>query len=318
MKKLVKYLEFLKEHKLYEGGGAGIEFKCDMYAYGKYKITKDDIEVIETKAEPGEKFNAHGYDDGMSNVITDKVLYVDDNGLKNPSRSALLDLELSFDYNGELCEFLESVDIKSDSEFDSDDDATEYLSKKLSIKSENLTFANIFELSPDAEFIMSIEISGEYKEMHFAGWSRGEFSEGDSVMSETDNFNMEVSVNDKYTVWLKNENDLGSFVPALKAKKEFSSFYKNVFSINSDDIKLNAFQSKEYAVIVDGKIVSLVDDEDEGQNYLDENGYDTEVYDTKIIPTSEIKDVDDYEYNLTDTDYEWYYDDLRLAWQQDI
>lgn len=224
---ITKINEFKQHLRLNEGGGAGISFTMNNMAVDAvYTLTKDTITKVssETTLAP---FDAHGYDDGMSN-IDPKVLKVADLTLTLENA-----LKLSFD-NEVFKEILSDVIGFDES----------VLQESYDVR----TIAELLTMNETLNIKLTFELSNiGMKGMIFRGWVRGEVKE-DMVLMTPNNieyFYITAEINgvayeiDSYDI---SAIELG-VVPAVLANAEFINFYKDIFDYDlEEDAKYTTYQ----------------------------------------------------------------------------
>ena len=238
----------------------------------------------------------------MDNVNTENLLYVDDKDLKETKLKTILNLPFEFNYGEDRETFLGQMDISED-DFE---DFVYFVSKNANV----FRIKNIFDLNPNATFNISLYISGQYNHMHFGGWLRGKFDKDDIIMSN-DNGNFDIILKlDDLDIYVTNEyyDDLYEYVPELRAKELFLSFYDDVFSNYYENAKRNAIGNYEYAVVEDDKIIRLCWDKEEADLFIEEET--EEGNEGLTIIEIDSTSVDEYEYNLREHDYNDYNDYL--------
>lgn len=200
MKILEKFEGF---KKLYEGGGAGINFKMDsMLIQISFSINENlKIKTNKFEIELDESFNAHGYQDGMSNIDTD----------------GMFNIEKEFDLNSDV-----------------------ELNIEENIVGKQKSYNNLKELvQKEGPMSFDVEVSlTDIENMLFGGYVRGDISEG-SVIFEIPtkgsdgyyNINYETnaySENENYEI-TNDEAIIDALNIELKATKKFVQFYNDVF-----------------------------------------------------------------------------------------
>jgi len=76
MKYILEFNQF--KDKLFEGGGAGKEFKFASVGYDlKFEYSKDGLKLISKEVTLGEKMDLYGYQDGMGDISVEDLFEVD-------------------------------------------------------------------------------------------------------------------------------------------------------------------------------------------------------------------------------------------------
>lgn len=220
MKKILNFEKFVNEsyQKLNEGGGAGIDFKTSADVTLKLDMTADRLDEMEKKINVADTFDAHGYDDGMSEAGT----WMFKSGLDiDYDKMHKMLSQIPIGSVQESREFLEEIGVQ-------DDDKIQKL-------------GDLFIAQPELVLSVKFDMSfKEYREMHFAGWVRGSFKEGDLIIGSSkckyDNGDYDsVTISDGNREFeLSFDSQVGELVdlvkPQLTATKTFVQFYEAVFN----------------------------------------------------------------------------------------
>lgn len=261
MGRIHDFKSFVNEaYKVNEGGGAGIEFKvgkvsvtfqAELSAGAGLDIKKQDISMDDT-------YNAHGYDDGMSDVGT----WMFKTELDEIKDKNLLNIKL--DSISNATDLLNDLDIP-----ESEHDKIE-------------TIADLLKASPESVLDIVCDLTfKDYREMHFAGYIRGSFKKDEVIIGNSDT-KYDSGDYDSLTINgydVQIEGSAADFVdelkPQLKAKESFLDFYKAVFSDMYENFE--KFMKDELIEndIEEGRV------DDEIQEYIENNDMEITLEDFK-------------------------------------
>ena len=212
MKNIKNYKLFLESlKKINEGGGAGVEFSFDRVEYDiTIKITKDgNVTVEKSSLDLGDKFDASGYDDGLSNVKVEGLLKIEDKTKISINDTNYIkffeDLRGGYDYDETL----------------GDINLTEYAKLK------------------EIDITINIEcVARPYNFMVGAGYIRGNYNTGSTLENiDIDNFDIDYTVeieDETYPYYpysypyKKNVIDFSN-TPSIIVEEEFVKFWDEVF-----------------------------------------------------------------------------------------
>lgn len=247
MKRILDFSKFVNENyqPLNEGGGAGIDFKTSADVTLKLDMTADRLDETEKKIDVAETFDAHGYDDGMSEAGT----WMFKSGLDiDYDKMHKMLLQIPIDSVQESREFLEEIGVQ-------DDDKIQKL-------------GDLFIAQPELVLGIKFDMSfKEYREMHFQGWVRGTFKEGDLVIGSSkckydngDYDSVTISDGGNSEFELSFDSQVGELVdlvkPQLTATKTFVEFYEAVFNSHKG---FEAFIKSE---LIDNDVAEGIVDDD--------------------------------------------------------
>lgn len=239
--KILNFKAFMESRKvktINEGGGAGIEFSTVLpelniqfiLTKGKLKNNAEDAIIV------FDEIKAEGYYDGGTG----------------------LDIPLSVEYdidNDALIEAFKNITIGDLAYGEGEDRVIKGFDKDEKWLEENFE-TTLHELSYIEDIVIIIEMFDmTLSEMHFAGYVRGTFGEGDSIFSNSDAYKdySSVYINDvefhetrnfkgewKGGKWMVNFGaNINTFedavLPVLKATPEFVEFYQDTFENDFED-----------------------------------------------------------------------------------
>lgn len=268
MKKIFNFSQFVNEnYKINEGGGAGIDFKTNVDLTALYELSHNSIKMVKQDISMSDTFDAHGYEDGMSNVGT--WMLKASGG--DPDIKKIMQIPIS------------SIESNEDRFFDDIEmpDKNRADIKKL---------GDVFIAMPELVLNLSFDLSYKnYREMHFGGYSRGSFKKEDIIIGNegtkydggdydsitisygTASHGGPASGYDIYT----GDSQIGELIddvrPQLAATDKFLEFYKEVFN-NHDSY--NSYIKSE---LIDNDLTADVVTDEEIQEYIDSNDLDLDV-----------------------------------------
>lgn len=284
-----------KAEKLNEGGGAGVEITLDSVDLeARYLVKGKDVKVKSYEVTLSDEFNAYGYDDGMDNVSTDMLAVSED--FPVPSLTNVRSLDLKFaDTDDDKIAFLNDI---------TGSDFTEEEVEKFN------TIGDVLDAFPDAEIEIYVNLSmGDYSEMRFGGWMRGDIKNGEVVIggdpekikyngSDYDSIRISASGNnnDEYEIYGDASNELIEYVlPVIVAKEKFEQFWLQVFRHESESYR------EFYKDYLKNDVLDDEIDEDI-LLYLDDSDLTIEEFKKNID-----SHIDDFFEHLIDKEYEKYW-----------
>lgn len=216
--------------RINEGAGAGVDFNFERVTYNVTAEIKSDgtVNVVSSELDLGDKFDAHGYEDGLSNVKVDGLLKIEDN-----TKISINDTN--------YIKFFE--DLRGGYDYD-----------------ETLGDINLIEYAKlkEVDITINIEcISKPYNFMVSGGWIRSSFSIGDTLEKiDIENFDIDYTVDidgDTYTYDPYKNNVIDfSNTPSIIVEEEFVNFWDEVFGKDrpyySDYLKDLTDEEKENAM----------------------------------------------------------------------
>jgi hypothetical protein len=200
--RLFRFKNFLNESAP-AGRGSGVNFVGACAVNIMYEVSATNLRVREINAIP-DKFSASGSKEVITGV-SPWLLTADTDELNSIKPDKLRQIKVK-----NICK---------------------QLCKKFDI--EEGMYGNLGEFmkaNPDLTVSVKVSAKFNYADNHFAGYTRGKFSNGDPVMqtvtgvaSYSDVFVQGISADD-------NEELIKSFAPRLKATKRFIDFYNQAFN----------------------------------------------------------------------------------------
>lgn len=240
--KILNFKAFMESRKIKainEGGGAGIEFSTNLpdlitiefiLSKGKLKNNAEDAIIV------FDEIRAEGYADGGTGS----------------------DIPLSMEYNinnDALIEAFKNITIDDLVYGQGEDRVIDGFDKDEKWLEENLE-TTLYKLSYIEDIVIILELDNtKLSEMHFAGYIRGTFREGDSVFSNSDAYKDHSSVYINDIEFYKTRNYDGAWkggkwvvtsgentgtledavLPVFNATPEFVDFYQDTFESDYED-----------------------------------------------------------------------------------
>jgi len=206
--------------KMNEGGGAGITFKTldAVQVDAEYILNANGLRMISSSVIPFETFSALGYDDGRASVQAEGLF----NSVEHFNKLTADDfMDITF---GELY-YMNGTETER------------ILGVEIDENNESTTIREYLNQDSENSFNISISVGINYDKMHFGGWSRGTFDEGDLIFTNGD---CDYS-GDGYGIYIDNKlnikNDFDvttKIAPDFSATEAFVEWFKYEYD-NTDD-----------------------------------------------------------------------------------